>query len=266
MYTVAIKFYLFLQGARLSYIALFRWLTPPTYLASKILMPLSQLLFFTLLGIYATGAENSSFYVIGNAVHAVAVSGIFGVPMAIGDDRFAGTLPYLFGVPTHRLIIFISRALFHVFDGMLGIVISLLLGGWLFGLDVSQADFLTLLLTIAVISASSCGLGQLLGSLSLITVNALFVGNTFYFILLALSGANVPLESLPLWLQQIAYLLPITRGLAATRQVINGASLLDVWPLLVGELLVGLAYTALGYLFFRTIEYQARHLGTLETV
>ncbi len=87
---------IFWQGTLLSYIALFHWLNPPTYLASKILMPLAQILFFTFLGVYATGLDNASFYVIGNAVQIAAVSGIYGVTMSIGGDRYNGTLPYLF--------------------------------------------------------------------------------------------------------------------------------------------------------------------------
>jgi len=67
MRTLVVNLRLFWQGTLLSYIALFHWLRPTTYLASKILMPLAQILFFTILGIYATGRDSASFYVIGNA-------------------------------------------------------------------------------------------------------------------------------------------------------------------------------------------------------
>ena len=94
----------FWEGALLSYVALFHWLRPSAYLASKIFMPLGQILFFTFLGTYATGRDTASFYVIGNAVQMAAVSGIYGVTMSIGGDRWEGTLPYLFGTPSNRLV------------------------------------------------------------------------------------------------------------------------------------------------------------------
>src|SRR5690606_17467894 len=75
---------LFWEGALLSYIALFRWLKPSTYLASKVFMPVTYILFFTFIGVYATGWENASFYVVGNAIQIAAVSGIYGVTMSIG--------------------------------------------------------------------------------------------------------------------------------------------------------------------------------------
>ncbi|MBN1314836.1 MAG: hypothetical protein JXA42_05190, partial [Anaerolineales bacterium] len=57
---------LFFQGAILSYIALFHWLRPAIYLASKVVAPLTMMLFFVLLGRYASGKDDATFYVIGN--------------------------------------------------------------------------------------------------------------------------------------------------------------------------------------------------------
>src|SRR3990170_7364477 len=124
MYPIVMNLRLFWQGTLLSYIALFHWLRPVTYIASKIVMPLSQVLFFTFLGTFATGPQNAHFYVIGNAVQIAAVSGIYGVTMSIGGDRWNGTLPYLFGTPANRLVMFVGRAFIHVIDGMLGVVIG----------------------------------------------------------------------------------------------------------------------------------------------
>ncbi len=107
---------LFFDGAVLSYIALFRWLRPMTYLASKVLGPLAYMLFFVFLGSYATGGKDTSFYVIGNAIQMVAFSGIYGVTMSIAGDRWDGTLPYLFGTPANRLFLFFGRA-FHACGG-----------------------------------------------------------------------------------------------------------------------------------------------------
>jgi ABC-2 type transport system permease protein len=257
---------LFVHGALLSYIALFRWLRPTTYLASKIVMPLNQMLFFTFLGIYATGLENASFYVIGNAIQITAVSGIYGVTMSIGGDRWDGTLPYLFGTPSNRMVIFLGRAFFHVLDGMLGVMIGLMWGVILLRLDLTQTDPLALGLTILITTLSTTGLGMLMGCLSLITRNIMFVNNTVYFLLLVFSGANIPLESLPHAMRTISSFLPLTRGIASARAIIAGRKLVDVAPALTGELLLGFVYLVLGYSMFRWFEFQAKRRGTLEVV
>ena len=254
---------LFLEGALLSYIALFRWLRPVTYLASKVFMPLWQMLFFSFLGMFATGQE-PTYYVIGNAMQITAVSGIFGVTMSIGGDRWEGTLPYLFGTPANRMAMVLGRAFFHILDGMIGVVLAFAWGVLLLGLDLSQTNPGALAVVILASTISTAGLGLLLGCLSLITLNVMFVNNSVYFLLLIFSGANIPVSSLPAWMQAISFCLPLTRGIAAARLVIQGASLRSVGPLVTGELVIGAIYALLGYFLFRSFEQQAKKRGTLE--
>jgi ABC-2 type transport system permease protein len=264
MKKIADNFRLFWQGAVLAYIALFHWLRPTQYAASKIIMPLAQMFFFVYLGTFATGAGNASFYIIGNAIQITAVSGIFGVTMSIGGERDAGTLPYLFGTPANRLMIFLGRAFMNILDGALGVVIAFLWGVVLLGLDLSHANLGGLALTILITTISTCGLGLLLGSLALITVNVMFINNFVYFLLLIFSGANVPIAQLPAWMQAISSILPLTRGIAAGRLLVSGTALSSVAPLLWGELGIGLAYGLLGYLLFTAFEVEAKRRGTLE--
>lgn len=255
---------LFWQGALLSYIALFRWLRPTTYLASKVLMPLAQIMFFVFLGMYATGKQDASFYVIGNAIQIAAINGIFGVTMSIGGDRWEGTLPYLFGTPANRMVMVVGRAFMHVLDGVLGVVMGLTWGALLLGVDFSRTDLPALGLVILITTFSTSGLGLFLGCMSLMTVNVMFINNTMYFLLLFFSGANFPVDKLPQWMQAISWALPLTRGIAAARAVIAGSALGEVAPLLWGEIGLGAVYIFLGYSLFRWFEYQAKVRGTLE--
>ena len=255
---------LFYEAARLSYIALFRWLNPPTYIASKMLMPAASLLFFTFIGTFATGPGSASFYVIGNAIQMAAVNGIFGTTMSIGGDRHDGTLPYIFGVPGNRLVSFLGRALFQVFDGSLGVVFGLAFGVLVMGLDLSHANVGMLALTILTATLGTVGLGLMLGAISLMTVNVMFINNLFYFLLLLFSGANVRLELLPGWMQAISFVLPLTRSVAAARLAISGAGIDVIGPMLVQEIGLGALYALLGYAIFRVFETESRKRGTLE--
>jgi ABC-2 type transport system permease protein len=264
MRTLANNFRLFWHGTLLSYVALFHWLRPAQYAASKVLMPLAQMFFFVFLGTFATGADNAAFYIIGNAIQITAVSGIFGVTMSVGGERDAGTLPYLFGTPANRLVMFFGRAFMHILDGALGVVIAFAWGVILLGLDLSNTNFSALLLTILVTTFSTCALGLLLGCMALISVEVMFINNFVYFGLLIFSGANVPIGELPAWMQYIAYALPLTRGIEAARSLVDGAALAQVTPLLWGEVGIGLMYGVLGYFLFAWFEVQAKRRGTLE--
>ncbi len=264
MRTLSTNLRLFWQGAMLSYIALFHWMRPIQYMASKILSPLAQIFFFVYLGTYATGSGNASFYIVGNALQIAAVSGIFGMTMSIGGDRNSGTLAYILGTPANRLVVFMGRALMNILDGALGVVIAFFWGVTLMHLDLSHTNLPALALTILITTISTCGLGLLLGCLSLITVNVMFVNNFFYFLLLIFSGANVQLSQMPAWVQATSSVLPLTRGIAAARLLVKGGSLAEVLPLLLGELAVGLVYSLLGYLLFAVFEVEAKKRGTLE--
>ena len=257
-------FRLFWQGAILGYVALFHWLRPVQYAASKIVMPLAQMFFFVYLGTFATGADNAPFYVIGNALQIAAVSGIYGVTMSIGGERNEGTLPYLFGTPANRMLIFLGRAFMNIMDGALGVVIAFIWGVVLMGLDLSNTNLWALALTILITTLSTCGLGLMLGSMALVTVNVMFINNLVYFMLLIFSGANVALETLPGWVQAISSALPLTRGIAAARLLVGGAGLSEAAPLLWGELGIGVLYSLLGYVLFTLFEIEAKRRGTLE--
>ena len=266
MTSIRKNIYLFWQGTLLSYIAMFHWLRPATYMASKIVMPLAQMFFFVFLGTYATGAENAQFYVIGNALQIAAVSGIYGVTMSIGGDRNNGTLPYLFGTPANRLMLFFGRAFMHMLDGAMGVAIAFAWGIVLMGLDLSHTNLGGLALTILITTLSTCGLGLLMGCLSLITVNVMFVNNFVYFLLLIFSGANLDLNAVPSWVRATSTVLPLTNGIAAARDLVAGASLTEIAPHLGWELAIGLTYGLLGYFLFYWFETAARRGGTLETV
>jgi ABC-2 type transport system permease protein len=71
---------------------------------------------------------------------------------------------------------------------------------------------------------------------------------------------------MPIWMRTISQFLPLTRGIAAARQIIAGADLSAVLPLLAGEAVIALVYITLGYVFFRWFEIESKRRGTLEAI
>ncbi|MCG8480878.1 MAG: ABC transporter permease [Spirochaetales bacterium] len=256
---------LFWAGALLSYKALFRWFRPSTYLASKVVMPVAQMIFFTLIGTF--GGGDPLFFVVGNAMQIAAISGIYGITMSIGGDRWDGTLAYLFGSPAGRLTLFFGRSAIHVLDGFIGVAVAFLWGGLLFDLRLSALAAGSLAVTVLAAVLGTSGMGLLMGCIGLISRNVMFVNNTVYFLLLFLSGANVPVESLPTGLQAVASWVPLTHAIAAARLIVAGAGLSrPVAALVAQEVGIGLLYLGLGYALFRAFERRAKTTGSLETM
>jgi ABC-2 type transport system permease protein len=83
-------------------------------------------------------------------------------------------------------------------------------------------------------------------------------------VLLIFCGVNIPIGSLPGWMQAVSEYLPVTHGLRAGRRVADGAALGDVSGLVLAELAIGAAYGALGFFWIRYLEGVARRGATLE--
>lgn len=97
-------------------------------------------------------------------------------------------------------------------------------------------------------------------------LDAAFLGNLVMFLLLLLTGANIPLAELPPFAAAIGEALPLTRSVAAARLYQSGAAFADGLPLLLGDLAVGTAWALAGLALFTWVETQARRRGTLEGV
>ena len=96
---------IFWNGGRLSYAALFNWAQPSIYIPTLLGAPTFQILFFAALGSYATGMD-PEFFAIGNAVQVCSMSGIYGMTMAVANERWFGTLPALMASPANRAALF----------------------------------------------------------------------------------------------------------------------------------------------------------------
>ncbi len=264
MKRLALEGAVFARSTYLQYVALFQWATPQGYVAYKVLLPITQILFFVELGVYATGRQNALYFALGNALQLTANAGIFGVIATVANERQYGTLPILLASPANRLVTFFSRTVVNVIDGIATVIVGLAITVLLFGLNLQHANLLLLALCVVVISLTTAGLGLMFGSIGLVMRDAIIIANIVYYALLIVCGINFPVSRLPGALQLVSYGLPLTRGVQAARDAAAGASLGQVGGLLAGELLVGLTWALGGYLLFRLLENWARRGGLQE--
>ena len=261
MRRLALEAAIFARATWLQYVALFQWATVNGYLAYKLLLPVTQILFFVELGVYATGRQNALYFALGNAMQLTANAGIFGVIATVANERQYGTLPLLLASPANRIVTFFSRAFVNVIDGVATVVVGLAVTVVLFGLDLHHANLVLLGLCVITISLTTAGLGLMFGSIGLVMRDAIIIANIVYYLLLIICGINFPVSRLPGVLQIVSYSLPLTRGVQAARDAAAGASFGNVSGLLAGELAVGLLWAIGGYVLFRVLESWARRGG-----
>ena len=91
-----------------------------------------------------------------------------------------------------------------------------------------------------------------------------FVYNLFITLLFFLCGANLSIHLLPLPLQWLASVLPLTHGLQAMQLLIHGTWNTQVTFLMLQEVLCMVIYAGAAYLMFRILERAAMRKATID--
>ncbi len=255
----------FFVGGYLAYRALFTWLRPSIYIPTMLGGPIFQILFFAYIGRFAR-LRNDEFFVVGNAVQASALAGIFGMAMTIGGERWTQTLSPLLATPANRIALFLGRALPLIANGILISAFGFAVGWALLDFELAAGEIPGIALVVVVCSFSCTALGLLTGAVGLRARDVFFLANLVTLVLLLFCGANVPLDALPGWMQTVASWLPLTHGIEAAREIADGAAFSDVSDLVAIEASIGLAYAFVAYALFRFFEADGRRRATLETM
>lgn len=252
-------------GGLLSYRALFNWQSPTYYIPTMLAHPVFQILFFAYLGRFSH-TRSDAFFVVGNGVQVCAMSGVYGMAMTIGGERWTNTLGSLLATPANRAALFLGRAVPNVANGVLVSAFGLLVGRVLLDFHPAPSSVPPIALLIVLSTLTCSAFGLTVGALGLRFRDVFMIANPAYFLMLLLCGVNVPLDRLPGWMATIGSGLPLTHGIAATREVAAGASLASVDTLVWKEAAVGAAWALGAYLMLRLFEAEGRRRATLETM
>jgi ABC-2 type transport system permease protein len=250
----------FLRGGVTSYRALFGWLNPWIAVPMFVIAPLFQLLFFAYLG-RTTNVASDTYFVVGNALLAASLPGLLGMGGSISGERATRTLGMLLSSPANRVALLLGRTLPAIANGIVVSAFCFVSGALLLDVHVAAAAVPRIALTIGACAISCAALGLCLAAVGLCVRNVVSASLIFVPVLLLVSGANVPVDRLPDWLQTIGAGLPLNHGIAAARGVVAGGTLGEA---VVLELVVGLVYAYAGLLLLRLFEFESRRTASLE--
>ena len=255
----------FFIGGYLAYRALFNWINWSIYVPTMLGGPVFQILFFAYIGRYAK-LRSDEFFVVGNAVAISSLGGIFGMAMTIGGERWTQTLSSILVTPANRLALFLGRALPNLANGVIVSTVGFVVGWLLLDFSLKPTEIPAIALVVIVTSFACTAFGTMIGAFGLRGRDIFFFANLMIFVFLLFCGVNVPVDSLPGWMQAIGRVLPLTHGIDAARQIAQGRSLGDVSGLIGTEAGIGVCYAALAYGLLRYLEIDGRRRATLETI
>jgi len=250
-------------GGLTSYRAFFTWLSPWIFIPILVLAPIFQILLFVFVGRVA-GIGDDRFFLIGNAIQYAAIPCLFAMIVTINNERVQGTLPLLLASPARRIPLFLGRALPIILNGFVVSVVALVFGAVLLRVQLAPPSLLPMAAVVAVCAFSCTGLGLATAAVGLRVREVNVLGNVIFGVLLIFAGVNIPLDLLPGWMGAVGQWMPLTHGIAATRQVAGGSGLTEVTSEMGKEAGLGVFYVAAGLCLLWWFERQSRQRAALE--
>lgn len=232
------------QAIRVGYRDMRVMFTWRTWILGWFTRVVAQVSFFGLLGLLIGDPELVQYLIVGNAVMLAAMTAI-GVSTTATWERRAGTLPILLASPSSHVVVFVSRSAVSLANGVITSLSAFLVTALMFDITLPMPRSLWIVALVPLVSFAAYCCGAFLGAFVLRVMEARnVITNIAIFLLMTVTGVNVPVDSLPGPVAAVANILPVTHGLAAIRGVIDGAPPSTVISQGLLEAVVGLGWLA----------------------
>ncbi|HEX3607857.1 MAG TPA: ABC transporter permease [Candidatus Dormibacteraeota bacterium] len=188
------------------------------------------------------------------------------VAYAVGWERWEGTIEYTFMAPVKRATHLLGICAFSVLYGLARTAVVVVVALLVFHVDLSHADLLAAAVVLAAATVPLIGLGILIAILPLLAPEkGEQMSTALQGLFLLVSGVYYPVSVLPLPLQAVGVLSPLTYTLSAIRDaLLHHASVAAVLPATGLLLLMGAVLIPVALWLFSRAERRAKRLGTLK--
>ncbi len=254
----------FINQVIMSYKSMYAIMDLKVILITKVLSPLSSMLFFCYVALNAYGSEDMLRWIIGNVFITSVFPVFLGAGLAMGRERDNGTLQIILATPTNRFFMFISRSVMHIVDAVFISLIGFFIAVPIFHVSIANFPIQAFVLTVIVSMFAAIAFGMAFGSLAMVIRDVSLFMNVGILGMTFVTGANVALSNLPGFIRVISMIIPVTRGIEASRYLIDHPIDSVFWGLIGQEFLIGCCYLLIGYYMFIAIERKAREASTLD--
>lgn len=254
------------------------WTDPFLFAIYSIVRPLASTLILVVMYYVitkgTTGLDLFAYIYVGNAFFMYVFNVLFGISWVVHDDReHYQMIRYIYISPIRMYYYLFGRGIAKMILTTVAVIITMAFGMLVLRIPVNllAVNYPLLLFSIlAGIFIITC-LGILLAGITMVTAHhswALTEGMAGLFYLAC--GAIYPIDILPIWLQYLSKVLPLTYWLELVRRSVLGKSLS---PTLSGytdfQLILIMAATTLvlalfSHWIYRSIEYIARKYGKID--
>jgi ABC-2 type transport system permease protein len=254
------------------------WTDPFLFAIYSIVRPIASSLILVVMYFVVTrgktGLDLFAYIYVGNAFFMYVYNVLFGISWVIHDDReHYQMIRYIYISPIRMYYYLFGRGIAKMILTTVAVIITIAFGMLVLKIriDLLAVNYPLLLFSVAVgIFIITC-LGILLAGVSLITAHhswALTEGIAGLFYLAC--GAIYPIDILPIWLQYLSKVLPLTYWLELVRRSVLGKSMSTTlagysdFQLILIMVVTTLVLALFSHYIYRSIEHVARKHGKID--
>lgn len=161
----------------------------------------------------------------------MALSILFGttsmLAVTITFERKSRSFERLLLAPISLNLLMLAKTTGAIFFGIINAFIPVLFASFI--VDLSGVNWLTTFIGVVLIAITSTFLGLLIAVSVREVFEAQTFSNFFRFPMMFLCGLFIPIENLPVFIQPLSYILPLTYGADMLKSSINSAGSINLW-------------------------------------
>ncbi len=181
---------------------------------------------------------------------AVCAGGVMGLPLVISDYRSRKILKRFKVTPTSPALILAVQVVIYALYSIISLILVYAIGAIFFGYQL-YGSWLQFLGAYLLVMLSMFSIGLLVGGIAPNIKIASAAASLLYFPMLIFSGATLPYEVMPVALQKVADILPLTQGIKLLKATSLGLPIDSVFIPVVVMIVIAVICITVSLRFFK---------------
>lgn len=181
---------------------------------------------------------------------AICAGGLMGLPILISDYRERKILKRFKVTPiSPTMILFVHLMIYTIYSAVSVVLLWVFAKlFWNFGM---RGSYITFFIGWLVVLISIFSIGMLVGGIARNSKTASVIASVMYFPMLVFSGATVPYEIMPVQVQKVANIMPLTQGIKILKAATLGTEINNVLIPIIIMVLITIICVGMAIKFFR---------------
>ncbi|WP_313344134.1 ABC transporter permease [Sedimentibacter sp.] len=181
---------------------------------------------------------------------AICAGGVMGLPLVVSDYRNRKILKRFKVTPTSPALILAVQIVIYALYSVASLILVYATGAIFFGYQF-HGSWLQFLGAYLLVMLSMFSIGLLIGGIAPNMKIASVAASLLYFPMLIFSGATLPYEMMPLALQKVADILPLTQGIKLLKAASLGLPIDSVFISVIMMIVIAVICINISLRFFK---------------